>query len=469
MRVIACRKRESSLPNSVRLHIAPTSAFISCLCSAILIFNVRAGNVSAQNKVLKLDGNASYVELPPNIFKDLTQATVEAWVRFERLRNYSRIFEFGAGWQSMSLFNHGNTSDLRFNLYPQFAKTNVELQYIVRAPGLLRTNEWIHLAAVSGSRGMKLYANGVLVGQHTNGASFADIKAFQTNYLGRGLVRNPTDQDFRGQIDEVRVWNHRRNTAQIRENMFKRLTGNETGLMHLWNFDDSTASDSASSAHGKLMGNAKIVDADIAPSTEVAASQPSPPASPTTNVPPVSAAINVAPSNTGLAAWMIAGALCLIVVLLGWLAVMLRRSGVGSAKLLASPSMPPLAPSATISPPNVGPSSAPQELKERALAELTDFAKQSLVQGLYSQRTALLEAHQKAQQELAELEARVVALHLPDRIQAYEKRIAELEKELETRSDELHELTQATLQVLRQKLEEEKQKEQKEQKAGRFN
>ena len=104
---------------------------------------------------------------------------------------------------------------------------------------------------------------------------------------------------------------------------------------------------------------------------------------------------------------------------------------------------------------------ASQELKERALADLTEFAKQSLVQGLYSQRNALLETQQKAQRELAELEARVVALQLPDRIQAYEKRIADLEKELETRSGEVQELTSATLLLLRRKLEEEKQLERK--------
>jgi isocitrate dehydrogenase kinase/phosphatase len=105
--------------------------------------------------------------------------------------------------------------------------------------------------------------------------------------------------------------------------------------------------------------------------------------------------------------------------------------------------------------------SAQQDLKERALADLTEFAKQSLVQGLYSQRKALLEERQKAQQELAALEGRLVALHLPDRIQAYEKRIAELEKQLESRSDEVRELTNATLLLLRQKLEEERQLERK--------
>ena len=111
-----------------------------------------------------------------------------------------------------------------------------------------------------------------------------------------------------------------------------------------------------------------------------------------------------------------------------------------------------------MSPGGSAPSST-EEIKERAIAELTDFAKQSLVQGLYSQRAALLEAQQKAQQELAELESRLVALHLPDRIRAYEKRIAELETQLDTRSDELRELTHATLLVLRHKLEEERQSE----------
>jgi hypothetical protein len=466
MRVLELHQKENFLLNSVCLRKKPVVAFI-CQCSIAIGALVLAANVaSAQNKALRLDGSGSYVELPPNIFKDLTQATVEVWAKFDSFRTYSRIFEFGAGWQSMSLFNHANTSDLRFNLYPQFAKNDPSLLYQIRTTGLLRSSEWIHLAAVSGSRGMKLYANGVLVGQHTNGASFADIKVFQTNYIGRGLTRNPGDQDFRGEIDELRVWNHRRNTAQIRENMFKRLTGKEEGLTHLWNFDDGTASDSSASAHGKLVGNARIVGADIG-SSELVASPPDQPVHPSTNAPPpMSAAVNVPPSNSGTAVWLIAGALSLIVALLAWLAVMLRRSGFGSSKLLASPSAPALLPGSGAVPANVAPSSAPQELKERALAELTDFAKQSLVQGLYSQRAALLEAHQKAQQELAEIEARVVALHLPDRIRAYEKRIAELEKDLETRSDELRELTQATLQVLRQKLEEEKQNEAK---AGRFN
>jgi len=439
-----CRNRQGSF--AIR-------RFRPVILTLLLAVNV----ASAQNKVLELDGFGSYVELSPDIFANLTEATVEVWAKWDSFRTFSRIFEFGAAWQSMNLFNHDKTSDLRFNLYPQNAQVARSLMYHIRVNGLLKTSEWIHLAAISGPGGMKLYANGSLVGEHTNTASFADIKVSHTNVFGRGLTRNPGDQDFRGQMDEIRVWDHRRTEAQIRENMGKRLTGKEEGLAGLWNFEDGTANDSSTHAYrGKLVGNARVVtadpqaDAQLVPSETAKATHPSPIAqSPTV--------LANAPANgQNAAAWWIAGALTLIVGLLTWLVLMLRRSGVGESKLLPSSPAHALLTEGRAAPAAVDPA-ATQELKERALADLTEFAKQSLVQGLYSQRTALLETQQKAQRELAELEARVVALQLPDRIQAYEKRIADLERELETRSGEVRELTSATLLLLRRKLEEEKQ------------
>ena len=434
-----------------------------CFILAILL----TGHIAlAQNKVLELDGFGSGVELPPDIFTNLTEATVEVWAKWDSFRAYSRIFEFGAGWQSMNLFNHDKTPDLRFNLYPLKAKDDRSLMHHVRVNGLLKTNEWIHLAAVSGPGGMKLYANGALVGEHTNTASFADIKVSQTNVFGRGLTRNPGDQDFRGQMDELRVWDHRLTEAQIRENLHKRLTGKEEGLVGLWNFDDGTANDSSPHAYpGKLVGNARVVSPELPAALVLVTSEPIPSVHPNAAAPPAAALASIPANNQSAAAWWIAGALTLIGVLLAWLLLMLRRSGVGESRLLpATPAHALLtegrAATATVDP------AANQQLKERALAELTEFAKQSLVQGLYSQRNTLLEAQQKAQRELVELESRLVALQLPDRIQAYEKRVAELEKELETRSGEVRELTSATLLLLRRKLEEEKQLERK---TSRFN
>lgn len=417
------------------------------------------GSGAAQNRVLELDGNGSYVELPPDIFRDLNEVTVEFWARWDRFHNFSRVFEFGASWQSMSVFNHGTTADLRFNLYPKFAKDNPALTFSARANGILRSNEWIHIAVVAGPGGMKLYANGEVVAMHTNQASLAAIKAEQLNLLGRGLVRNPDDKDFRGQLDEVRVWNHRRSPEQIRANMNRRLPGRDEGLVGLWNFDDGQATDASARAnHGKLIGNARVVTPHFPAGMQLIAAELVVPPSPATAAAPASApaaTVPVAPppANREVLYWWIAAALTAIVILLGWLALMLKRNQAPPAPAPAA-LVPPAATLPVTRP--VAVENAP-EVKERALAELTEFAKQSLVQGLYSQRNALLETQQQAQRELAELEARLLAMKIPDRILAYEKRILELERDLESRAGELRELTNATLSLLRRKVEEERE------------
>jgi hypothetical protein len=99
-----------------------------------------------------------------------------------------------------------------------------------------------------------------------------------------------------------------------------------------------------------------------------------------------------------------------------------------------------------------------QILREKLMPELVDFAKQSLVQALYAQRGALIETQQMAQKTLEELEGRLAALQLPspERIRAYEQRIAELEKEVATQGENVHRLTRATLELVRKKLKSER-------------
>ena len=433
--------------------------------SLALLFSVLAViSSSAQNRVLELDGDGSYVELPNNIFQNLTEATVEVWARWDRFNTYSRVFEFGASWQSMSVFNQASGPDLRFNLYPQPAKNTPALMYTARTNNVLRTNEWFHIAAVSGPGGMRLYLNGVFVAKHTNEACLAAIKAEQLNLLGRGLARNPDDRDFFGQMDEVRVWNYRRSAEQIRDNMNRRLSGREEGLVGLWNFDDGAVTDSSPGAHhGKLIGKARIVSPGLPAGLQLIAAELVPP-SPQTQKPPVAtnaqmptvAASVPATANREMLYWWVGGALTVIVVLLAWIVFMFGRRRPDSAGLM--PTRPAVETTPATKSLNTG-AGAPSDMKERALAELTEFAKQSLVQGLYSQREALLETQKKAHRELAEMEARLLALNLPDRILAYEKRILELERELDARSGELREVTNATLALLRQKVEEERQRE----------
>src|SRR5205823_3586536 len=116
-----------------------------------------APSAQAQNRVLELDGNGSYVELPPDVFKDLTQATVEGWVKWDSFRNWSRFFDFGEYGSAMTVANVEATDVLAF----VFCQPPNMLFHQVRAAGLLKTNHWCHIAAVTGPAGMKLYFNGV--------------------------------------------------------------------------------------------------------------------------------------------------------------------------------------------------------------------------------------------------------------------------------------------------------------------
>lgn len=76
---------------------------------------LQAQPAATTNYVLELDGKNSYVELPPNIFNHLTNATVEGWVKWNAFGVRSRFFDFGKAWQTMLVSSGwGGPSDLRF-------------------------------------------------------------------------------------------------------------------------------------------------------------------------------------------------------------------------------------------------------------------------------------------------------------------------------------------------------------------
>ena len=228
------------------------------------------GPALAQNQVLELDGDSSYVRLPGSIFDAYEEATVEAWVKWEDWNYFSQWFSFGADnqWRSMGVNNWESSSLLQFFIYTG----EVDALHLMRLAVDLPLDQWCHMAAVSGRGGMRLYLNGVLVGQNGFEGSFAAIELGGDNYLGKSNWKENTY--FHGQLDEVRVWSTARSGEQIRSAMRRRLRGDEAGLVGLWNFDAGDARDgSLQEHHGQLLGGARCVtspfpgaDAVVAPS-----------------------------------------------------------------------------------------------------------------------------------------------------------------------------------------------------------
>ncbi len=215
-----------------------------------------ADSAPAQNRVLNLDGNDDYAELPAGMLSGLTEATVEAWVKWDDFGYFAQWFAYGSAehWQIIGANNSEWNAILQFYQYT--------------APGSLHsipvysdfeTGQWYHTALVSGPGGMKFYLNGVLVGADAYGGSFAAIQHDDYFYLGRsGWSEN---SDFHGQLDEVRVWSVARTQAQIRASIYTAPDLGEPGLTAWWNFDDGTARDAVGVHHGRLRGEAASIAA----------------------------------------------------------------------------------------------------------------------------------------------------------------------------------------------------------------
>jgi signal transduction histidine kinase/ligand-binding sensor domain-containing protein len=209
-------------------------------------------SVLAQNRVLQLDGRSSHVRLPVDSFAGLTQATVEAWVKFDAFLPNNRVFDFGGRAHEMYLGCAGEAPDLKFLIAdPDSNRHRLEV------PGVLQRGRWCHLAVTTGPAGVQLYYNGMLVASNAYTGSFSAL-AMQHNYLGRESFDEVT-RGFLGQIDEFRVWDTARSVQQIQETMFRALTGAEAGLAGLWNFEEGTAWDSSAARHhGQPVGRVQF-------------------------------------------------------------------------------------------------------------------------------------------------------------------------------------------------------------------
>ena len=96
--------------------------------------------------------------------------------------------------------------------------------------------QWHHFAFVVDASGSRLYVDGALRGSEgwlgTPGPTTTSY-ALSFGYSDRA-------GGFRGQIDEVAIWNVAQSRGAIQTNMFRRLAGNEAGLISYHPFDEGT-------------------------------------------------------------------------------------------------------------------------------------------------------------------------------------------------------------------------------------
>jgi|GEM_PF-729684 len=98
-------------------------------------------------------------------------------------------------------------------------------------------NQWAHVAVTYsyGANTIKLYLNGVEVGSGYSGCPYGDY-----DYIGYA------SSSFGGRMDEVRIWNIARTQSQIQAQINSSLTGSESGLVLLYNFENPSVTPAGS-------------------------------------------------------------------------------------------------------------------------------------------------------------------------------------------------------------------------------
>jgi hypothetical protein len=204
---------------------------------------------------LTLDGNNDYVTVP-NKFPELDEITLECWIYPES--------SSGANW-ILSTGRNGSTPKGGFNFYYSgnalkggvWREDNGQIFWLFDAPNTIQANQWQHVAMTYNGRQIKLFVNGQQVGQSEIKTYSAIINGSQNLKIGVLAYSVPNYYDFNGQIDELRIWDFAKSQTEIQQNCNISLTGNESGLLAYWNFNDGNVTDLTPNGNdGIFEGNA---------------------------------------------------------------------------------------------------------------------------------------------------------------------------------------------------------------------
>jgi hypothetical protein len=189
------------------------------------------------NKALQLDGNDDYVIANP-ISNGPTEAfTIEFWMKSDDQSRYGCPVSYATSSYSYNDIQIFNYRDFTFRV------TNYRSPATGSTGISANDGYWHHIALTwqSSDGQLRFYKDGVEVFTDTvaQGRQLISGGAFvvgqEQDALGGGF---DPGQAFAGLIDEVMLWNVVRTGEQIQNDMKGELTGNESGLVLYWKFEE---------------------------------------------------------------------------------------------------------------------------------------------------------------------------------------------------------------------------------------
>ena len=189
---------------------------------------------------MSFDGQDDYIEINnSNIVDNMNQLSINAWIKVNDL-NISNNKVIISKWSDpgnatnrafiIELEDIANTIDFR---------VNGSADFVTSSTSVISTNEWGFLSCVyddvNGT--ISMYFNGNLIGQ--NSLNVGGSLMMDLNKLRFGTYNSNVDF-FNGNIDGVQIWNTALSQSEIQNYMNCPPTGNESGLVGYWNFEEGS-------------------------------------------------------------------------------------------------------------------------------------------------------------------------------------------------------------------------------------
>jgi hypothetical protein len=195
---------------------------------------------------LSFDGINAWVHLPVEVGgASNTSFSVELWFRArETTGNMFEVYDSGGGADRFLSLNAGQVCFYVYASPPTQVCSSVTTY---------RDASWHHAAGTLGAHGMNLYVDGVLAASSATptASTFTTDTDFRLG-MGHTAFDSPIVQ-FKGDLDEVRVWRVERSAADIAANFQRTIDPATSDLQGYWKLDETgaatTAHDETSGAH----------------------------------------------------------------------------------------------------------------------------------------------------------------------------------------------------------------------------
>lgn len=170
-----------------------------------------------------------------NVLVGGNKLTIEAWTKPSAgsgLRNIIGNYHTGNGPNMQFLLRNGNNAGYEF-----FIGNGINLDYTVALSSTAPTvGVWQHLAGVWDGTVASLYVNGVL-----SGTASVPMASFNPQPSPVIIGSNNINENYFGELDEIRVWNVARSACDINANMNAELAGPMSGLVAYYRFNQGFA------------------------------------------------------------------------------------------------------------------------------------------------------------------------------------------------------------------------------------